>query len=211
MPGETSLHLFSGVVILFAAIVPIYLSLKLHGNLKKLCAVLSGFIVIHGFYHIAGFCGLTTVSEAILEPLSVAVLLYFGLLYSGAVKQRDLNLRKVSPAIWSPSLLIFMANTVTIALLVGAFCLFMWLALRSRSFRSFQFQTSVFILIWVSGDIVSALHHTGLVSLMTLHNNIGDSIHVISMIFFSSMLWLRYYYSERSSKKMTENLDARVS
>jgi hypothetical protein len=41
-----------------------------------------------------------------------------------------------------------------------------------------------------------------------LQGNLGLEIHVVSMVFFSLMLWLRFYYSERSGKKMIEDVDA---
>src|SRR4030088_972810 len=56
---ETQLHLTSAVLILLAAIVPIYLTIKLKDNLKKLTAILSIFILIHAVYQIVGFLGLT--------------------------------------------------------------------------------------------------------------------------------------------------------
>ena len=36
--------------------------------------------------------------------------------------------------------------------------------------------------------------------------DVGLEIHVISMVFFSMMLWLRFYYSKRSGKKMIEDV-----
>jgi hypothetical protein len=37
-----------------------------------------------------------------------------------------------------------------------------------------------------------------------------DEIHVVSIVFFSMMLWLRYYYSERGGLKMVEVANAGV-
>src|SRR5439155_35804 len=102
---ETQLHFISAVLILLAAIVPIYLTIKLKDNLKKLTAILS-----------------------------------------------------------------------------------------------------IFIIIWIVGDMVSILHDNGIVGFSALQSDLGAGIHVVSMVFFSMMLWLRYYYSERSSKKMIEDL-----
>jgi hypothetical protein len=41
-----------------------------------------------------------------------------------------------------------------------------------------------------------------------LQGDIGLEIHTASMIFFSILLWLRFFYSERSGKKIVEGLDA---
>ncbi|MBV9176305.1 MAG: hypothetical protein JO297_04650 [Nitrososphaeraceae archaeon] len=37
-----------------------------------------------------------------------------------------------------------------------------------------------------------------------MKGNVGLQIHVISMSLFSIILWLRFYYSERSGKMMVE-------
>jgi hypothetical protein len=55
--------------------------------------------------------------------------------------------------------------------------------------------------------MVSILHDNGMVGFSALQSDLGSGIHVVSMVFFSIMLWLRYYYSERSSKKMIEDID----
>jgi phosphatidylglycerophosphate synthase len=63
---------------------------------------------------------------------------------------------------------------------------------------------SIFLLVWILGEIADTLHDNGIVIFSVLQGNVGLQIHVISMIFFSTILWLRFYYSERSSKIMVE-------
>jgi TctA family transporter len=203
---EAQLHFISTIVILLAAIVPIYLTIKLKGDLKKLTAILSIFILIHAAYQVVGFFGLTLLADGVLEPLSAAVLIFFGINYSGIAKQRNLSIKNMS-AVWSPAILLFLMNSITIMLLLGALGIFVWLAVRSRNLRNFQFQLSIFIIIWIVGDMVSFLHDNGIVGFSALQSDLGSGIHVVSMVFFSMMLWLRYYYSERSSKKMIEDID----
>jgi TctA family transporter len=203
---EAQLHFISTIVILLAAIVPIYLTIKLKGDLKKLTAILSIFILIHAAYQVVGFFGLTLLADGVLEPLSAAVLIFFGINYSGIAKQRNLSIKNMS-AVWSPAILLLLMNSITIMLLLGALGIFVWLAVRSRNLRNFQFQLSIFIIIWIVGDMVSFLHDNGIVGFSALQSDLGSGIHVVSMVFFSMMLWLRYYYSERSSKKMIEDID----
>ena len=62
---ETQVHIVSTVVILLAAVVPIYLTIKLKNNLKKLTAVLSIFILMHAVYHIVGFLGFNLLAEGV--------------------------------------------------------------------------------------------------------------------------------------------------
>jgi hypothetical protein len=202
---EAQLHFISAILILLAAIVPIYLTIKLRDNLKKLTAILSIFILMHAAYQVAGFFGLTLLADGVLEPLSVAVLIFFGIVYSGIAKQRNLSIQNMS-AVWSPVVILLFMNSITIVLLLGALGIFVWLAARSRNLRNFQFQLSIFIIIWIVGDMVSILHDNGIVGFSALQSDLGSGIHVVSMVFFSMMLWLRYYYSERSSKKMIEDV-----
>ncbi len=66
---------------------------------------------------------------------------------------------------------------------------------------------SIFLIIWILGEITGSLQDSGMVIFPALQGDIGLEIHTISMIFFSVMLWLRFIYSERSGKKMVEDLD----
>jgi hypothetical protein len=202
---ETQLHFISAVLILLAAIVPIYLTIKLKDNLKKLTAILSIFILMHAAYQVVGFFGLNLLADGVLEPVSVAVLIFFGINYSGIAKQHNLSIKNMS-AVLSPAMLLLLMNSITIMLLLAALGIFVWLAARSKNIRSFQFQLSIFIIIWIVGDMVSILHDNGIIGFSAVQSDLGPGIHVVSMVFFSMMLWLRYYYSERSGKKMSEDL-----
>ena len=63
---------------------------------------------------------------------------------------------------------------------------------------------SVFLVVWILGEIGDSLRVSGIVIFSVLQGNVGLEIHVISMILFSIMLWLRFYYSERSGKMIVE-------
>jgi len=203
---ETQLHLTSAVLILLAAIVPIYLTIKLKEDLKKLTALLSIFILIHAVYQIVGYYGFDLLAEGVFEPLSAAVLMFFGIVYSGLDREKNISIKNMV-VVWSPGILLLM-NSITIILLLAALGIFVWLAARSKNIRGFQFQLSIFIIIWILGDMVSVLHDNGIVVFSALQSELGSGIHVVSMVFLSLMLWLRYYYSERSGKKMIEEMDA---
>jgi len=204
---ETQLHFISTVIILLAAIVPIYLTIKLKGTLKKLTAILSIFVLIHAVYQVVGFLGFNLLADGVFEPISAGLLIFFGIVYSGIAKEKKMSVQNMS-AVWSPVVILLLMNSITIILLFGALGIFVWLAARSRNIRTFQFQLSIFIMIWILGDMVSILHDNGIVLFSALQCSVGEEIHVVSMVFISMMLWLRYYYSETSSKKMIEDLDA---
>ena len=64
-----------------AAVVPIYLCLKLDGYLKLLTGLLAGFVTIHGLYHALDVFGYNVLADNFFEPLSVALLISFGMIY----------------------------------------------------------------------------------------------------------------------------------
>lgn len=90
-------------------------------------------------------------------------------------------------------------------MLLIALGIFAWLAIRSRNIKSFQFQISIFILIWMTGEIVDLLGEEGVVELFST-SEIGVYVHVLAMAMFSAMLWIRFYLSERSGKRIADAL-----
>lgn len=74
--------LVSGILIFVAAIVPICFSIRLKNNFLRLpMVVLSVFALIHGTYHILEVLHYEVAAETVVEPLSYAVLIVFGLIY----------------------------------------------------------------------------------------------------------------------------------
>jgi hypothetical protein len=82
---ETEFHFLSTITILIAVVIPIYIAIQLrHSNnsrLRNLIVVLAVFIAVHGIYHITDFFGFSFLAEWLFEPISVAILIFFGLLY----------------------------------------------------------------------------------------------------------------------------------
>jgi hypothetical protein len=204
---ETQLHFISAIAILLAAVVPIYLTLKLKDTLRRLTLILTIFILTHAIFHVTGFLGFNFLAEGVFEPISVAVLIFFGIAFSGYTKAAKTSMKSMV-VVWSPAtfILIFMSN-ITVILLFVALGMFVWLVAKSKSIRSFQFQMSLFLVVWVLGEIAGSLQVSGIIVFTALQGDIGLEIHVVSMVFFSIMLWLRFYYSERSGKNMIEGLD----
>ncbi|MFZ0895544.1 MAG: hypothetical protein WAZ77_13690 [Candidatus Nitrosopolaris sp.] len=205
---EIQLHFISAIAIFLAAVVPIYLTLKLKDNLRKLTLILTIFILTHAIFHVTGFLGFNFLAEGVFEPLSVAVLIFFGIAFSGYTKAAKTSMKSMA-IVWIPAtvFLIIMSN-ITVILLLIALGIFVWLAARSKSVRSFQFQMSIFLVVWILGEIAGSLQDSGIIVFTALQGDIGLEIHTVSMVFFSIMLWFRFYYSERSGKKMIEGLDA---
>jgi hypothetical protein len=106
------------------------------------------------------------------------------------------------------------ASVLTIILLFIALSIFIWLAVRARGITTFQFQISIFILIWILGEIIGVLQEYQMVLLSPLFNWLPDislQIHLLSMIFLSVMLWIRFYHLERRQKKLIDDLSDKKS
>lgn len=93
----------------------------------------------------------------------------------------------------------------TLVLLVIALGIFVWLTARSRNIKSFQFQISIFILIWITGEIVDLLGEEGVVEVFST-SEIGIYVHVFAMAMFGAMLWIRFYLSEKRGKRIADTL-----
>ena len=193
---DTQLHLVNGVVILLAVAIPIYLTIRLNNNLRKLTAILSIFILIHAVYCWLDYFRFDFLSDGVFEPLSAAVLIFFGIYYYGVAKEKARI--KSMVVICTPITFLLLMDSFTITLLLAALGIFVWLAAKSKDIRGFQFQISIFIIIWVLGEVAGSLQDNGTIVLSPLQGDIGVEIHVVSLVFFSIMIWLRFYYSQRS-------------
>ena len=87
MLSGAELHFVCSLFIFAAAVVPIYLSVVLQGNLRKLTIILSIFVLIHAAYHVAGTLGMDLLAEGLFEPLSIVALIFFGLFYMNLARK----------------------------------------------------------------------------------------------------------------------------
>ena len=95
------------------------------------------------------------------------------------------------------------AGGLTLVILFTSLAIFGWLAVRYRNIRSFEFQISVFIIVYIVGEI---LEDYKIPSLSTSLPYIGSQIHIVSAVFLAIILWLRLYYVRRSGRKMIDKL-----
>lgn len=82
------LHLASAVIMIAAAIVPIYLSLRLKKNLRILTFLLAVFILFHGICHLAYYFGEEELGEGLFRTISIVVLIIFGIAFINVVRSR---------------------------------------------------------------------------------------------------------------------------
>jgi hypothetical protein len=91
---------------------------------------------------------------------------------------------------------------LTLILSLIPLIIFIWLAVKSKNIRAFQFQISIFIAVYIIGEIIE---NTKIAAFSILPPDIGSQIHVGSAIFFTIMVWFRFYYADKSGKKMIES------
>jgi hypothetical protein len=102
----------------------------------------------------------------------------------------------------STSYFLHSMSDITFILSLIPLVIFVWLAIRSKSIKSFQFQISIFIAVYILGELIE---NNRIDIFSTLPSNIGSQIHVGSAIFFTIMMWFRFYYAEKRGKKMIES------
>ena len=91
---------------------------------------------------------------------------------------------------------------ITFTLSLISLIIFVFLAFRSKSIKSFQFQISIFIAVYILGGIIE---NNRIAIFLTLPQHIGSQMHVGSAIFFTIMMWFRFYYAGKRRKEMVES------
>ena len=97
-------------------------------------------------------------------------------------------------------------SNFTLYLLFLALGIFVWLAWHSHSPKSFRFQISIFILIWIGGEFVTTLYESRSFDFHFELHDVGMQIHLVSMILFASIMFVRFYSSYWSGHKIVESL-----
>ena len=83
------IHYISSMFIFVASVIPIYLNFKLKNKLRILTILLATFCIFHAIYHLIYAIGLETLSEEILQPISIGILILFGIVYLRIRKNRN--------------------------------------------------------------------------------------------------------------------------
>lgn len=89
------LNIYSGFFILVSAAIPLLLSSRLKGKIRLLTIILAIFVFVHGMYHVSVILGYVFLGSGILDPLSVVILVFFGLYYLRLLRANE-RLRRVS-------------------------------------------------------------------------------------------------------------------
>jgi hypothetical protein len=100
----------------------------------------------------------------------------------------------------TPNLLLS-AGLLTTALFLFSLGIFLTLAIKSKTIKSFQSQISIFVGVYVVGEV---LELNAIQTVTGLPVEIGSQIHVTATIIITIILWLRLFYSGRMVKKLVD-------
>jgi SNF family Na+-dependent transporter len=94
-------------------------------------------------------------------------------------------------------------GNVTSLIILIPLIIFIWLTIRSKDIKRFQFQLMIFILMYFVGQIIENNNNDIFFSM--LPKDFGSQIHVIAAAFFTIMILFRFYYANPRKKKMIDD------
>ena len=100
----------------------------------------------------------------------------------------------------NPEFIPYMSIITSILFLVSLAFLVV-LSIKSKSIRTFQFQISLFIGLYVLGEIIEIKE---LAAFLSVPETLGSQIHVAATIFLTFIIWIRFYYSENAIKNLVD-------
>jgi hypothetical protein len=97
------------------------------------------------------------------------------------------------------------SSILTIIVLLATIAIFGFLTARYRNIRRFEFQLSIFILLYIIGEIFEVYKFP---ILSTSLPYIGPQFHITAALFLAIMLWLRLYSGRRNEYKMIDKFES---
>ena len=98
---------------------------------------------------------------------------------------------------------IYSIGNITSLIILIPLIIFIWLTIKSKNIKRFQFQLMVFILMYFVGQVIE--NNGNSVFFSMLPKDFGSQIHVIAAAFFTIMILFRFYYANPRKKKMIDN------
>lgn len=95
-------------------------------------------------------------------------------------------------------------SIITSILFLVSLSFFVLLSIKSKSIRTFQSQISLFIGLYVIGELFEIKE---LGAFLSVPEWLGSQIHVGATIFLTIVVWTRFYYSEKGIKNLVEKAD----
>lgn len=97
--------------------------------------------------------------------------------------------------------MIFSAGILTSALFLFSLGVFVALAIKSKTLKSFQSQISLFVGIYVVGEL---LELKAIPAVTGLPADMGSQVHVAATIIITVVLWSRLFYSGKAVKRLVD-------
>jgi len=82
---------------------------------------------------------------------------------------------------------------LSLVLVLASFVIVSYLALRTKTFRSFQFEMFLFMLVLAVSEVPRILETLGLISGGPYYDMVGLEIHSVSMLVLAAFVALRIY------------------
>lgn len=97
------------------------------------------------------------------------------------------------------------SSVLTIIILLITLALFGFITARYRNIRRFEFQISIFILLYIIGEIFEIYKFPTISSVLPY---IGPQFHITATLFLAIMLWLRLYSVRRNEHKTIDKFES---
>jgi hypothetical protein len=98
--------------------------------------------------------------------------------------------------------LLFSTGILTTTLFLFSFAIFVILAIKSKTIKSFQSQISIFVGVYVVGEV---LELNGIQNVTRMSADLGSQIHVAATLIIAAVLWSRLFYSAKIVKKLVDH------
>ena len=92
-------------------------------------------------------------------------------------------------------------SIITSILFLISLIFFGWSSIKSGGIKTFQFQISLFIGLYIIGELFEIKQIS---TFLSLPDGLGSQIHTGVTIFLTIVIWLRLYYSEKGIKSLTD-------
>ena len=97
------------------------------------------------------------------------------------------------------------SSVLTIIMLLVTLAIFGFTTARYRNIRRFEFQISIFILLYVIGELFEIYKFPTISAVLPY---IGPQFHITAALFLAIMLWLRLYSVRRNGYKTIDKFES---
>lgn len=104
---------------------------------------------------------------------------------------------------FNPEIMYYIIGNITSLLLFVSLIIFIWLTIKSKNIKRFQFQLMIFILMYFIGQVLE--NNGKSVFFSMLPQDFGSQIHVFAAAYFTVVMLFRFYYANPRKRKIIDN------